>query len=150
MRIDELLDLIDETLEESAGVPFTGGKRMVDVDRVRDLLDDVRINMPEEIKRAKDIVADRAAIIAEANSESSRIIKRAQEHVKKLISQQEIVKNAEVYAKEIKTKAQEDAKVTSTKMANYCDNLLKNTQEQMIKSSAEIKTIREVLKKSKP
>ncbi len=150
MRIDELLDLIDETLEESAGVPFTGGKRMVDVDRVRDLLDDVRINMPEEIKRAKDIVADRAAIIAEANNESSKIIKRAQEHVKKLISQQEVVKNAEIYAKDIKVKAQEEANLTSTKMVKYCDNLLKVTQEQMVKSSSELKNIREVLKKSKP
>ena len=50
MNVDELLDLLDETLEESTNLPFTGGKRMVDVDKVRDIIDDVRLNMPAEIK----------------------------------------------------------------------------------------------------
>ena len=39
MSVDELLDLIDETLEEGTGLPFTGGKRMVDVEKLQEMLD---------------------------------------------------------------------------------------------------------------
>ena len=70
MNVDELLDLLDETLEESTNLPFTGGKRMVDVDKVRDIIDDVRLNMPTEIKQAKAIVNDRAEIVAGARREA--------------------------------------------------------------------------------
>ena len=38
MSVDELLDLIDETLEEGTGLPFTGGKRMVDVEKLQEML----------------------------------------------------------------------------------------------------------------
>ena len=60
MNIDELLDVMDETLEEAVNLPFTGGKRMVDVEKVRDIIDDIRLNMPAEIRQAKAIVQDRA------------------------------------------------------------------------------------------
>ena len=43
MNIDELLDVMDETLEEAVNLPFTGGKRMVDVEKVRDIIDDIRL-----------------------------------------------------------------------------------------------------------
>ncbi len=147
MRIDELLDMIDETLEESAGVPFSGGKRMVDVDRVRELLEDVRINLPSEIRKAKDIVEDRGSIIAQANSEAATIIKRAQDHVRKLVSEQEVVKGADIKAKEIVKTAREEANETVFKMTKYCDNMLNRTQEQMSKNALEIKTIRDELNK---
>ncbi len=147
MKIDELLDMIDETLEESAGVPFSGGKRMVDVDRVRELLEDIRINMPAEIRKAKDIVEDRGSIIAQANNEAATIIKRAGEHVRKLVSQQEVVKAADIQAKDIIKTARDDANETVIKMTKYCDNMLNKTQDQMNKSALELKTLRDELNK---
>ena len=62
MTIDELLDIMDETLEEATTLPFTGGKRMVDVEKVRDIMDDIRLSMPQEIKQARAIVEDRGRI----------------------------------------------------------------------------------------
>ena len=55
MNIDDLLDLMDETLEDAFTVPLTG-KRMVDAERLRDIIDDIRLNMPTEIRQAKAIV----------------------------------------------------------------------------------------------
>ena len=43
MNIDELLDVMDETLEEAVNLPFTGGKRMVDVEKVRDIIDELSL-----------------------------------------------------------------------------------------------------------
>ena len=62
MNIDELLAVMDETLEEAVHLPFTGGKRMVAVEKVRDIIDDIRLNMPAEIRQAKAIVQDLSLI----------------------------------------------------------------------------------------
>ena len=48
-------------------MPFTGGKRMVDVEKVRDIMDDIRLSMPQEIKQARAIVEDRGRIVDDAN-----------------------------------------------------------------------------------
>ena len=45
MNIDELLAVMDETLEEAVNLPFTGGERMVDLEKVRDIIDDIRLNI---------------------------------------------------------------------------------------------------------
>ena len=82
MTIDELLDIMDETLEEATTLPFTGGKRLVDVEKVRDIMDDIRLSMPQEIKQARAIVEDRGRIVDDANKEAEAIIKRAEERAR--------------------------------------------------------------------
>ena len=64
------LETMLENLEEGMSVPLSGGKRMVDVDAARDIIDDIRINMPQEILQAKAIVQDRAQILAKAKKRS--------------------------------------------------------------------------------
>ena len=63
MNIDEILDVIDELLDRSWSLPLSGGRCVVDADKVRDLIDDIRLNIPSEIKQAKAIVSDRTDII---------------------------------------------------------------------------------------
>ena len=82
MNIDELLDVMDETLEEAVNLPFTGGKRMVDVEKVRDIIDDIRLNMPAEIRQAKAIVQDRADIVESAKKEAEAIVTRAEDRAR--------------------------------------------------------------------
>ena len=110
MNVDELLDLLDETLEESTNLPFTGGKRMVDVDKVRDIIDDIRLNLPSEIKQAKAIVNDRAEIVAGARRESEGIIKKAEDRARILVDQQEIVRQAQQKAAELLSAAQQQSR----------------------------------------
>lgn len=63
MNVNELLDTIEDTLEESAGMPLSGGKRIVDVEQIRDYLDEVRAALPGELRQAQQIVNDRAQIV---------------------------------------------------------------------------------------
>ena len=79
MNVDELLELMEETLEEGTAVPFSSSKRIVDVDRMRDIIDEVRNNLPDEIRDSKKIVADREQIIKGAKAESENIIQQAEE-----------------------------------------------------------------------
>ena len=55
MNVNELLDTIEDTLEESAGMPLSGGKRIVDVEQIRDYLDEIRQNLPVELRQAQYI-----------------------------------------------------------------------------------------------
>ena len=51
MNVEELLDMLEETLEEGTAVPFAAAKRVVDVDRCRDIVDEVRNNLPDQAGR---------------------------------------------------------------------------------------------------
>lgn len=53
MNVEELLEMMEETLEAGTIVPFSASKRMVDVDRMRDIIDEVRNNLPTRSARAK-------------------------------------------------------------------------------------------------
>ena len=146
MNVDELLDLLDETLEESTNLPFTGGKRMVDVDKVRDIIDDVRLNMPAEIKQAKAIVNDRAEIVAGARREAEGIIKKAEDRARALVDQQEIVRQAQQKAAEMLSAAQQQSREMRTTITDYCENMLSQTEEILARSAAEVKNVRGALR----
>ena len=53
MNVNELLDTIEDLLEESTGMPLSGGKRIVDVEQIRDYLDEVRAALPGELRQAQ-------------------------------------------------------------------------------------------------
>ena len=76
MNVNELLDTIEDALEESAGMPLSGGKRIVDVEQIRDYLDEIRQNLPVELRQAQSIVSDRAQLIDSANAQAQAIVKR--------------------------------------------------------------------------
>ena len=76
MPIEEILDQLDELIDRSWSLPLTGGRCVVDADKVRELLDDVRLNLPTEIRQAQSIVADRTAIVEEAKKEAEAIAKK--------------------------------------------------------------------------
>ena len=79
MNVEELLDLMEETLEAGTAVPFAPAKRVVDVDRMRDIIDEVRNNLPDEIRESKKIVNDREQIMKNAQVESETIIQKAED-----------------------------------------------------------------------
>ena len=77
MNVNELLDTIEDALEEGANVPLSGGKKIVDVEQIRDLLDEIRANLPGELRQAQQIVNDRAQIVDTANAQAQAIVKKA-------------------------------------------------------------------------
>ena len=92
MNVEELLDMLEETLEEGTAVPFAAAKRVVDVDRCRDIVDEVRNNLPDELRDSKKIVADREQILKNAQTDADNIIKQAEERARVLVSDKEITK----------------------------------------------------------
>ena len=90
VTIEAMLESLEEILEAGVGLPLSGGKRLVDIDAARDVIDDIRINMPQEILQAKAIVHDRSQIIAKAQKEAEETIRRAEDRARAMISREEI------------------------------------------------------------
>ena len=142
MNVNELLDTIEDTLEESTSMPLSGGKRLVDVEKVRDYLDDIRANLPGELRQAQQIVNDRAQIVDTANAQAQAIVKKAEERARILVSDAEIVKAAQQRAAEITAAAQSESRTLRQTVTDYCDNMLKNTEETMVENAAQVKNVR--------
>lgn len=148
MNINENLDLIDDILDAAWSVPLSGGRCVVDIDRVREALDDIRLNMPSEIKQAKLIVNDRKTIIDDARKEAESITKIAEERAKKLIESSEIVRQSQERAKEIITQTNAQNRELKRATNEFIENVLKGTEETLNSSLQEIRSTRQALKGS--
>ena len=148
MNIDELLDLMEETMEEASGLPFSGSKRMVDIDKMRDIIDEVHETTPTEIRQAKAIVNDRADIIASAKREAEAIVKKAEDRARVLVGEEQIVRAAQQRAAEILSSAQSQSREMRTTVTDYCENMLRITEEQLARNAAEVKTVRANLRQN--
>jgi cell division septum initiation protein DivIVA len=148
MNVNELLDTIEDTLEESTSMPLSGGKRLVDVEKVRDYLDDIRANLPGELRQAQQIVNDRAQIVDTANAQAQAIVKKAEERARILVSDAEIVKAAQQRAAEITAAAQSESRTLRQTVTDYCDNMLKTTEEAMMENAAQVKNVRANLRQN--
>ena len=148
MYVHELLDTIEDTLEESTSMPLSGGKRLVDVEKVRDYLDDIRANLPGELRQAQQIVNDRAQIVDTANAQAQAIVKKAEERARILVSDAEIVKAAQQRAAEITAAAQSESRTLRQTVTDYCDNMLKTTEEAMVENAAQVKNVRANLRQN--
>ena len=148
MNVNELLDTIEDTLEESAGMPLSGGKRIVDVEQIRDYLDEIRANLPGELRQAQQIVNDRAQIVDTANAQAQAIVKKAEERARILVSDAEIVKAAQQRASEITSAAQTEARTLRQTVTDYCENMLRTTEDTMVENAAQVKNIRASLRQN--
>ena len=148
MNIDDILDAKDEMLDRAWNLPLTGGRCVVDAEKVRDLIDDIRLNMPAEIKQAKQIVADRADIISVAKKEAEDIVRKAEDHAKALVEQEEITKQAQARATEILSQAQIKSREMRQASQEFAETMLKSTEETLSKALGDVRSTCQAVKSS--
>lgn len=144
MSIDELLDQLDEMIDKSWGLP--GGRCFIDTEKARETIDDIRLNLPKEIRQAKAIVADRTEILKSAKAEAAGIVKSASEKAKMLVSQDEIVKTAQEKANEILTEATQKSKDMKVAAADFVERMLKSSEDNLNMAIGEVRQARQALK----
>lgn len=148
MNIDELLDMIDEMIDSAWGLPLSGGRCFIDAEKLRDTIDDIRLNLPQEIKQAKNIVADRSDIINNARREAEAIVRTAEERSRQLVAQEEIVKQAQSKANDILSSAQAKAREMRRAANDYVEDIMKRTDEALTNNLAELRNARKSLRSS--
>ncbi|MEG0570268.1 MAG: ATPase [Oscillospiraceae bacterium] len=149
MNVNEILDSMDDMLDNAWSVPLSGGRCVVDIDRIRELIDDIRLNMPAEIKQAKLIVSDRKSIVEDARREGESIIRIAEERASKLIDHDEISKQAEEKAKEMLNNATRQCRELKKATNEFIESNLKTSEELMAKNLQEIRLTRQALRAPK-
>ncbi|MBP3705769.1 MAG: ATPase [Clostridia bacterium] len=148
MTLDELLEQFDEVLD--SGIKIPGRKTVVDIEKLRAVVDDIRLNIPSEIKQARGIVADRADIITTAKREADGIIRSAEERAKSLVAQEEIVKLAQEKAAEIISNAQSKSREMRKAAQDFVDDIMRRADEGITANLGEIRKTRAALKQQIP
>ena len=149
MRVEDLINELEDMMNDAKVLPLTGGKAVVDTEAVLDILDDIQDALPGEVRQAKSIVADRSQILAEAKKEAEEIIRAGEEKKKQLVAENEITKQAQAQAADILS----DAKKKSTEMkkaANgYVADLMKRADETLTDLTNEIRKTRQDIQAQK-
>ena len=102
------IDQIEELVANAQRMPI-GGRAIVDRQRLLDIVDQIRVAVPNQVHEAEKVLAEREALLRDAEEEAQLLVARAEEHVTKLTSQHEIARAAQVRAEEITQEAELDA-----------------------------------------
>lgn len=116
MDIQHLLDRLEALLSDSRRI---GGKLIVDAQRSWDLIDQMRISIPEEVKRAQRINQERDRIIAQAKEEASRVIELARQEATKLTEEHKITQQAQELSTTIEARARREAATIQSEADEY-------------------------------
>lgn len=146
--IEDLIDEMYDVIEKGWTLPLSSGKIFVDGEEIKQILDDIKEEIPAEIKQARAIVADRSHIISEANREAETIIRVAEEKQKALVSQDEIMRQAQAKANDLVAQAQAKAREIKKATSDYVDDLMKRTDESLSENLAELRRARQNIKTS--
>jgi hypothetical protein len=125
-----LVDRLEELFHESSNLPLTK-KKMVDEQAFLDIIDQMRIAIPDEIRQAKRVAEERQRLLADANDEAERIRMAAQEHAGLLLSQEGRVQLAEAKAQQIIGDARSHAEQLKLDADAHCVSVLLALETEM-------------------
>ena len=140
-RMEQIIEEIEEYIDGCKSQPLSSGARIiVDKETIDELLTELRLKTPEEIKRYQKIISNQEAILADAKSKADEIIAQAQVQTNELISEHEIMQQAYAQANEvvmIATKQAQEILDNATNDANairmnaitYTDDMLKSIED---------------------
>ncbi len=127
MDILHLVDRLEELINQSRSIPFTHNV-IVDEDRMLDIIDQMRVAIPDEVKKSQQILATKDRVIAQAKEEADRTVNIAKEKSDKLTDRDNIVMDAKKKASEIEATAEKQAKRTRAEADEYVAETLTNLE----------------------
>ncbi len=140
--IEELLDLLYTEIEEAKNATFSADRCIIERDKILDMIDDVKAELPVELKRAKDLVANKNDYIASAKREADAMRKKVEEEAKRFISKEAIVRQAEARAEEIIAEAEDRSRTLQHAANEYCEDTLRRMEEAVAEAYDEVKRSR--------
>lgn len=140
-RIEQIIDAIYDYVDRCRTKPLSPNNVIVQKDTLYNLLDELRLRTPDEIKRYQKIIANRDAIINDAETKAHTMIAEAEEKAKSLVSDHEIMQQAYLQANELVATANEEALKIRDKAKAESEELLKvsrnNATQMTDKAKAE-------------
>jgi len=137
MDILQLIDRLEELFNDAKALPFTHNV-VVDEDRMLELIDQMRIAVPEEVKKAQQVMAQRDRVMAQAQEEANRTLQIARDKADQLVQKDMIVGEAQRRAEQIINQARAEAEATRADADNYVIDTLMQLQDQIAKLSGQV------------
>jgi len=123
---------------------------VVDEDRMLDLIDQMRVTIPEEIKKSQQLLSQRDRILAQAQEEANRTIALAREKAEKLVENDPVTQAAQIKAEQIIAQARMESELTKKETDAYILDSLAAMEQELQKISAQVKNGIAALKKDLP
>ncbi len=138
-RIEQIIEEIEEYIDNCKPQTFSSSKIVVNREEIEELLTELRVKTPDEIKRYQKIISNKEAILADAQAKADAIIAQAQVRTDQLVSEHQIMQQAYAQANEvvmIATKQAQEILDNATNDANsirmgamqYTDDILRNLE----------------------
>ncbi len=145
-RVEELINKLYDMIEEATRLPF--GHCSLNRDKLFDLVDEIKTNIPSDLQMAKDIVNKRDAILKAAEAEAEKIKTRSEEEAKRLVAESEITAEARRRATETVDGAEKKAQELMRAAVEYADDAMKRAEESVTTLDREIKDFRNQFKQA--
>ncbi|ACL76227.1 ATPase [Ruminiclostridium cellulolyticum] len=145
MEILTILETLEELVEKSPSVPFSG-KCLLDREEILEIIKEMRLKLPDDIKQAKWVKEERQRILLEAQREANNIMKDAENKIASLVDEHEITKKAYEQSNEIIAAAQKNAREVRLGAREYADGVLNKVEDILTEAAEVIRTNREELK----
>lgn len=130
MDVLNLIEELEDIIEAGTNVPFSG-RVMIDKVEILEIIKDIRIRLPDEIKQASWIKEERQRILEEAQKDADTIMEQAEYRIEELVDQEEITRKASERADIMITNAKNNAKEIRLGSVDYADDLLLEQQEKL-------------------
>ena len=137
MDILQLIDRLEELFNDAKALPFTHNV-VVDEDKMLELIDQMRIAIPEEVKKAQQVMAQRDRVMAQAQEEANRTLQLARDKSDQMLQKDMIMQEAQRRADQIVSQGRAEADATRADADNYVVDTLMQLQEQIAKLSNQV------------
>jgi DNA repair exonuclease SbcCD ATPase subunit len=138
MDILHLVDRLEELFNESRTIPFTRNV-VVDEDRMLDLIDQMRVTIPEEFKKAQQLASQKDRILAQAQEEANRIVQLSREKAEQMIEREAVLRSAQNRADQILSQARADAQATRQDADDYVIDSLRHLEGEMVRLQTQVR-----------
>jgi cell division septum initiation protein DivIVA len=125
-----LLDQLEEVLGGGSRLPLTS-RTLVDEQEILDILDQIRVSIPEELKAARRLTQERDQLIAEARAEAERILSDADAEAGARVAEHGLVRAAEGRAADVEERALRQAADIRREADAYAYRVLQKLREQV-------------------
>ena len=137
MDILQLIDRLEELFNESKSIPLTRNV-IVDEDRMLDIIDQMRIAIPEEVKKAQQLLGQRDRVLAQAQEEANRTLEIARQKADQMVGKDIVMQEAQRRYEQMLAQARAEADTIRSQADDYVINSLTQLQDELERISNQV------------
>jgi hypothetical protein len=149
MDILHLIDRLEELFNNSRAIPFTHNV-IIDEDKFLDIIDQMRISVPEEVRKAQDVLTKKDRVMAQAQEESSRTLQLARDKADGLIEREALISDTKRRAEQIIEQARVESENIKAGADHYARESLINLEQALEQLMTQVRNGIQVLEQRHP